>query len=215
MPRPAQPFATARSARRVPVRAASFAAVAAAAACGGRDPFAPDPALNRETVETTFLVYPLSTSAPIFASAIDLFNLRVLRPGVTVSSNAGLVANFDFAVDRGGDGRVRLLPSKLVAGVGGSGRVLRTGFQVTSVPFDSLADAPGGTYQSDSATVILPGQTVAVETESLSCFGGVRTLLYAKLSLDSVSTTTGGVYLRARVDPNCGFRSLRPGKPSN
>jgi hypothetical protein len=86
--------------------------------------------------------------------------------------------------------------------------------RVVNTPFDSLDTAPEGGYQRDSATVAGVGQTLAVETEPPACQNG-RTFLYAKLVVDSVSATNGGIFMRARVDPNCGYRSLRPGRPTN
>ncbi len=206
--RPAGPRRPRRAAARALALAAGAAAAAAAAACGGRDPFAPNPENNADTRLGDIVVYALSRAAGPRPTAVDLFTLQPLRP-VLVSSNNGAVTAFDFAVDLAPDGRVRLLPSRLVADAGSAGRVRRTGFQTTATPFDSVAEAPERGYQSDSVTVVNVGQTAVVQFESLNCNGG---LLYAKVLVVTADPASGGVTLRARVNPNCGYRSLRPGR---
>lgn len=195
---------------------AGVIAAATLAACGG-DPFAPDTSTNLDTQERVFQVYPLSTANPILRTAVNLATVSEIRPGVVVTlvGNTQVnVVNFDFAVDRAPDGRVRLLPSKFVAGLAGVGVATQTGFRVVSTPFDSLAEAPSGGYQTDSVATVNVGQTVAVEAQ-LACYGRTRPNLYAKFVVDSVSAATGAVFMRGRVDPNCGFRSLRPGRPTS
>lgn len=185
---------------------------AVAAACGGRDPFAPDPARNADTQQADLTVYPLSLAVGPLGSGVDVGSLRVVRPGVIVTSNVA-VPTFDFAVDRGAGGRVRLLPAPLLVSTGDAGAGLRTGFQITATPFDSVGDAPQRGYQSDSATTVAPGQTVLVESQALACLTNrFNRTLYAKLVVLAVDSATGAVTLRARVNPNCGFRSLRPGR---
>ncbi len=216
-PTPAHPAPGARhpSRTRAAVRAAgtlpTLSALALLAACGGRDPFAPDPARNLDTQQADLTVYPLAAAAGPLGSAVDLGVLRVVRPAVAVGGG-GALPNSDFAVVRAADGRVRLLPSKLVVTTSTTGRAPRTGFQRAAAPFDSVADAPAGGYESDSATTVAPGQTVVVESESLVCAGRFQSTLYAKLVVLSVDAATGAVALRARVNPNCGFRSLRVGR---
>ncbi len=202
------PATLATRARR---HAATLAAITALAACGGRDPFAPDPTRNVDTEQTDLTVYPLAAASGPLGSAVDVGVLRVVRPGV-VATSAGAVPNFDFAVDRAPDGRVRLLPSRLVVTTATTGRAPRTGFQLAAAPFDSVVDAPSGGYQSDSATTVAPGQVVVVETESLLCANRIQPTVYAKLVVLSVDAASGATALRIRVNPNCGYRSLRVGR---
>lgn len=187
----------------------------ALAACGGRDPFAPNPANNADTVEQQFVVYPLATATGPRGSAVDIAGLRVLRPGVIAVGQAGVPSpNFDFAIDRAADGSVRFLPSRLVVDPGNVGRRPSTGFQTVTAPFDSIVEAPESGYASDSvATTATLGQSVIVRTESLLCAGNqLRPQLYAKFLVETIDAATGAVILRGRVNPNCGFRSLRPGR---
>lgn len=194
-------------------RAAVVAAIVGAAglaACGGRDPYAPDPANNVDTQQSDLFVYPLSRATGPLPSAISLLSLAVVRPLLTnLATTSGTVsaANFDFAVDRAADGRVRLLPSKLVVDLTGLGQVFQTGFQATTTPFDSIGDAPSSGYNADSAYTLGVGQSVIIQAQSATC-----SAFYAKLLVVSVDPATGGVSVRARVNPNCGFRSLRPGR---
>ena len=207
-------------ARRLPsVRrlAVTLAGAAAALAGCGQDPLEAASASNAETFPVLFVVYPFSTAPASLNTAISIAGFRELRPTVATAQVAGglaLVPNFDFAVDRAADGRIRFLPSKLISDLTGAGRVLRNGMRVVNTPYDSLDAAPDGGYERDSATVVSVGQTIAVETEPPSCPNG-RTFLYAKLSVDSVSAATGAIFIRGRIDPNCGYRSLRPGRPTS
>lgn len=191
---------------------------AALAACG-QDPLEAASANNLNTIPRDLVVYPFSSAPAPLNTAVSVGGLSAVRPtvaAVLVGQNTLLVPNFDFAVDRAADGRTRLLPAKLLAGLEGTGRLLRVGIQVVTTPFDSLRSAPNsGTYQRDSVTVVGPGQTFVVEAEPASCLSNARTFLYAKFVVDSVSAATGGVYVRAVINPNCGFRSLAPGRPTS
>jgi hypothetical protein len=208
----------ARAARRPRRRQhAAGLAIGLMAACGG-DPLAPNSSANVDTQETVFRVYPLSAATGPLPTAVNVVGLAVVQPALTTVAlgQAGVIApNFDFAVDRGADGRVRLLPAKLVAGLGGAGLTLETGFRVVAGDFAAIAAAPDGTYQADSVTTVNVGQVVVVEAQALACYGRARPNVYAKLVVDSVSAPSGLVFLRARVNPNCGFRSLQPGKPTS
>lgn len=211
-----RPRANAGGGARLASRAVAALAGTALAGCGG-NPFAPNTAYNLDTQETVFQVYPLSTATGALRSAVNVMTLTAVRPAlatVPVGQTVVIAPNFDFAVDRSADGRVRLLPSKLVAGLGAAGLSLQTGFQTVTTAFNALDEAPGSGYQTDSVTTVGVGQTVVVQVQALSCYGSARPNVYAKLVVDSVAAGSGPVYLRARVDPNCGFRSLKVGKPT-
>jgi hypothetical protein len=208
--RPRRLRAASRPLARRGVFVTSLAGAMIVAACGGRDPFAPDPRNNADTQQAEFLLYPLSVATGPLGSAVSLQTLSVVRPGVTIFGTVGAsvsAPNFDFAVDRAPGGPVQLLPSRLVVDLTGVGQVYRTGFQVTATPFDSVVEAPASGYLADSAISVLPGQAVIVQAQSAAC-----TALYAKVVVLAVDAATGGVTFRTRVNPNCGFRSLRPGR---
>jgi len=206
------------AARRPELRArhavvGALLASGALTACGGTDPFAPQATFETQLVG--FQVYPLSTSASSLPAAISLYNFTSVRP--IVRTNQTL--NFDVAVDLDASGKVRLLPPKLV--VAPNGASLETGMQVISgTTFDTFTRAPNNGYQFDSATVVTPGQVVAVQTQGAGPLAAICTTtvpMYAKVVVDSIVPTNGSklIYLRARVDQNCGFRSLAEGLPSS
>ncbi len=197
--------------RRAAATLAAAALAAALAACGGRDPFAPDPANNADTQESDFRLYPLSRATGPLGSAVYLREFRVLRPGlIAIDIGRGVTVpapNFDFAVDLAPDGRVRLLPSSLVVDVTGVGQVYRTGLQLSNTAYESIAEAPNSGYQADSAVTAAVGQSVIAQYQSGGC-----TTFYAKVTVLAVDAATGAVTFRGRVNPNCGFRSLNPGR---
>ncbi|GJG87589.1 hypothetical protein tb265_27700 [Gemmatimonadetes bacterium T265] len=180
-----------------------------AAACGGKDPYAPTAYLP--TIGTTFVMYPLSTVVAPQNSAIELRTPTEVRPAVYLSSTLGeLVPNFDVAFDVDSTGQIVLLPPKLVVSPTYSPR---TGFQISSTLFDSLKAAPGGTYQADSAFRVKVGQTIVAQVQGTGCT--VASPFYVKMVIDSVNATTRAMYLSARVDPNCSFKSFAAGVPSS
>ncbi|MBV9879125.1 MAG: hypothetical protein JO180_01460 [Gemmatirosa sp.] len=184
--------------------------------CGGTDPFAPVASFT--TSLDSFVVYPVTGSPAAAPTAVSLYTRSAVRPALL----SGLVLNFDLAFDVDATGRVRLLPPKqLVASTATS---LVTGAQViTNTTFDALLRAPNTGYQYDSATVVTPGQLVVIQTQgastaSVACSS--TSPMYAKLVVDSVVPSTQipgtkAIYFRARIDPNCGFRSLDTGVPTN
>jgi hypothetical protein len=158
------------------------------------------------------VVYAISRAGGPRPTAVDLLTLQPVRP-VLGSTGNQVVTTFDFIVDQAPEGRVRLVPSRLVANAGALGRGLRTGFQLTTTPFDSVGEAPERGYQSDSAAVVGVGQTAIVQFESIRATPGCNgNVYYAKVLVVASDPASGGVTLRARVNPNCGFRSLRPGR---
>jgi hypothetical protein len=200
---------------RRPIRPLVGAALAAASitACGGEDPFAPRASLNTQAVD--YRVYPLSSAPTLLPTALSLFGVQEVRPLLRVNQSL----NFEIAVDLDAQGRVRLLPPRLL--VAPQGASLVTGMQViANTTFDALTRAPNTGYQFDSATVVTPGQVVAVQTQGAgpaSIICSVAVPMYAKLVVDSIRPAAGTqvIYMRARVDPNCGFRSLEPGLPTS
>ncbi len=214
--RPVHRSATSRVRAPRRVRAAVVGAVAAAvsvaAACGGRDPYAPIASYN--TISTTFTVFPLRAAPPPYGSAIDLHTPLVVRPAIvtytSVTGSSTLAPNFDVAFNVDSAGHIVLLPPKLIASALSSPR---TGFQTSTTLYDSLQSAPGGTYQADSAFRVTVGQTVVVQAAGLACTAGSP--FYAKLVIDSVDPLTGAFSIRATIDQNCGFKSFAAGLPTS
>lgn len=194
---------------------AALALAALLGACNsGDDPFRPR-ASNVTTLDT-LVVHPFGGAQPLLPSALDLLGRRAVRPGVVAGS-----VNFDLALDRDRAGNVVLLPARTLAippSLDASTGSPRTGFQVVPTGFDVLESAPRNGYVPDSVLTVRVGQTIAVEGQGitagqLTC--PTNRALYAKLVVDSVAAATGALHLRVRTNPNCGFRSLRPGLPTD
>jgi hypothetical protein len=209
MPSSATRLPSPRPPRRASAVAALAGAALAAGACGGDDPFAVR--AQFQTTLDTLVAFPFRSSQPLLPSAVDLTGRVVVRPGLR-----GGVPNFDFAFDTDAQGRVLLYPAGLlVSPPSGSPR---TGFQVSTTPFDALEIAPRSGYRFDSVQVAAVGQTVVIEGQGIGqavLFCGGTSPLHAKLVVDSVSRATGGIHFRVRTNPNCGFRALTPGIPED
>ncbi len=198
-----------RKSPRAALLGVALPALGAAAACGGKDPYAPIAYLP--TVSTRFIVYTMRSATPPQTWALDLRTPAPVQPGVYLSATSGvLVPNFDVAFNVDSTGRLILLPPKLVTA---SQIVPQVGFQTSTTPFDSLRAAPGGTYQADSTFRVTVGQTIVVQSQGVAC--RVASPFYARLVIDSFDPTTGAISLRALIDPNCGFKSFASGVPTS
>lgn len=198
--RPASRVApAATAARRVTL---AVLATATLAACGD-DPFQQEAQFDTEG--TVAIVYPLSQASAELPAAIDFTNLRSVRPGLRASSGA---PNFDVALDLDGNTLRVLLPQYVVVPVTG---VPRIGAQMVPGGFDDVTLAPEKNFRYDTVTVAAVGQTVVVQTPGLNCNSSAPNV--AKFVVDSVVGSSRAMYVRIRFNPNCGFRSLAPGRP--
>ncbi|HEY0779831.1 MAG TPA: hypothetical protein VGD56_17830 [Gemmatirosa sp.] len=189
--------------------------VVAAAACGGKDPYAP--VATYDTIATTFTVYPLRAAPPPYGSALDLhtpLTPSVVRPQLiaytSTSGTTTIAPNFDVAFDLDSVGNILVYPPKLITS---SLAAPRTAFQTSTTAYTSLGNAPDGTYQADSVIRVKVGQSVVVQAQGLSCSTGAP--FYAKFVVDSISALTSALYLRATIDQNCGFKSFAAGLPTS
>jgi len=157
-----------------------------------------------ETRRDTFIVYAMSGSAPELPTAYSSVGRQVMRVDTLL---------FDVAFDLTADGQVALLP---VSVVGQSPLGRRIGIRADTVAFESLQRAPVQGYTHDSVLVVPVGRTVVVEAPGNTC--GLYALsqnLYTKFVIDSVNPVTRQIGFHAVHNPNCGFRSLRPGIPKD
>lgn len=191
--------------QRAGLAAATFAA-AAMVTCG--DPNAPQARFS--TYADTLGLYALNGAPRGAPTAIHLI------AGVGGSAAAVLdgAFAFDLAVDIDAQGRPVLYPVRTVAApfVGKH----RVGVLRTTDPFESIVKAPDRGYTHDSVAVLAVGEVVLLESADPDACntllgGGV---IYAKMVVDSVRTTDRRVFVRVTADPNCGFRSLVPGVPT-
>lgn len=177
----------------------------AVAACGGDDPFRPR--ASQPNTERTFTVFTL-TGAPGLPAAIDLFSERVVIPEVQ-----GQSANFDLAFDVDRQGRVSVLPARLVAVPPSPTSSIRT--QLVSGSFDALTRAPTSGYQPDSLRTLSVGQVLAFELPTNQTICVFQEPFYGKLVIDSVLTASRRIVFRTLINRNCGYRSLSIGLPTD
>lgn len=122
--------------------------------------------------------------------------------------------SFDVAFDIDASGSVVVIPVRAAGGTLGSALspsgLKRIGLQRVSGSFDALRQAPTAGYDTLGTFSIVPGAVLAVEILDLAnCYTGFGgNTLYAKLTVDSVNTTTRRLFTRSVVDPNCGYRGL-------
>ena len=91
--------------------------------------------------------------------------------------------------------------------------------QKLSQLFDSVAAAPKTGYQTDTAVVLLPGETLVLQSQhNFSgdiCQFALNPNIFAKVAVDSVDLASRTLFLRLGLDPNCGFRSFAEGLPTS
>jgi hypothetical protein len=155
----------------------------------------------------TLVAYSLNGSPTGSPAGVSLIGSAV------VPVTAAFAFEVAFDIDTGNT--VRLYPVQKVAN--GLSATNAVGTQLTSVAFDALTRAPGGTYRYDSTLVVPIGKTVALEISNPTVCTSILTtqLFYAKLMVTSVDPVSKAIKLIATTDPNCGFRSLTTGVPKD
>jgi hypothetical protein len=161
------------------------------------------------TYTDTLSLWALSGTPPSYPSAISIPSRQIVR----VDGFAG----FDIAFDIDGNGKAVVYPVKLIVASPGGSRPV--GIQKLSRSFDDVLAAPTTGFQTDSSLVIVPGETVAVESPHNGsgdlCQYAISPNIYAKIAVDSVNLASRIIYLRMGFDPNCGFRSFATGIPTS
>jgi hypothetical protein len=64
-------------------------------------------------------------------------------------------------------------------------------------------------------TVARPGETLIVEVQAAQCAFSFSPVLYTKIAIDSIFPASRAIRIRTVHDPNCGFRSFKPGIPKD
>jgi hypothetical protein len=189
-----------RNSRRIPC--ALVACAALAGACTGITTVAG----TTQNATQPFFVHAL-TGSPLAGSTAIAF------PGRAVTRVDGTF-NFDVAFDINSAGFVVLLPPELV-GQNPTGNRL-VGIIAGIGTYDDIVEAPLSGYTVDSVTVVHQGQAVAVQAQEPLCTTSNPSApyLYAKLVIDSVDYVGRGIYGRAMIGGNCGYRQLIPGFPA-
>jgi len=127
------------------------------------------------------------------------------------SMHADATFQFDVAVDLDTAGKVVVYPVRNIAG-NLAGTQKRIGMQVVSGLFETVGDVPSTGYDTLAAQTVAPGTVLAVQLqEPLICqysLGGI--LLYGKMVVDSVGPTNHHIFVTSVIDPNCGYRQVKP-----
>lgn len=185
----------------LPTRRSGVVVVALAVvaiACG-------DPTKPNATFTNIFSSYALYafTGAPVNAPTAISFLGGAARADASFA--------FDVAFDLDGAGRPIVYPVRAIAS-DLAGSVKRVGLQTVPGPFESVRQVPATGYDTLAAKTINVGDVLAVELlDGQNCrfsLGGQS--LYAKLTVDSVNTSSRRIYVRSVFDPNCGYRSVVP-----
>ena len=183
--------------------------VLSVAACS--DPF--QPVAQFDTNADALVVFALTGSSPQLPSGVELVGPTAVRPGVTtqIDPRIGPItrATFDLAFNIDASGRVVMYPPRTLLSTNVTPK--RVGLRRVATPYDSIRSAPTGGFQYDSVFTVSTGESVIIESEAGNC--SISTPLTAKLIVDSVSLTSRALYVRVLSNPNCGFRSLLPGRP--
>jgi hypothetical protein len=193
-----------RFATRIPRRLVPAGLFVCALIVGACD--SPLTAGTTELATQAFFVHALDSSSLSASTALSF-------PAQSVTRVDGTYA-FDVAFDITPDGNVMLLPPEMV-GQNPSGNRL-VGIQKGLGTFDAITSAPLTGYTVDSATVIGRGQAVAVQAQEPVCLSSnpIAPFLYAKIVIDSVDVVHRGIYGRAMIGGDCGYRQLIAGFPA-
>jgi hypothetical protein len=191
----------------MPFRKLTVAALAVTllSACGNDSLFN----ASAPTIADTYTIFALTGTPPAYPSALDTY----FRQPVRVDGSGA----FDVAFDLDPSGRIVIYPVKLVVrSLNGDRRI---GLMKVAESFALVTSAPKGTYQTDSAVVVSPGEVVVIEAQrnrgSDACQFALSPNIYTKLVVDSVAIATRTITVRTVMDPNCGFRSFEEGIPGN
>ena len=158
--------------------------------------------------------------APIYSNFVDTVSLYALD-GTPVATQSGynivgrnsvrtdLTSTFDFAFNFDTLGRAVLIPAPAL-------RIGTTaGLQaVPTQTFETLTLAPGGTYVTDSAMVVVAGSLVVGRSRLVTCQPLGNLYHYAKIRVLQVDLNVRTVRFEILANINCGYRSLEPGRPT-
>ncbi|HET8771230.1 MAG TPA: hypothetical protein VFM71_09645 [Gemmatimonadaceae bacterium] len=177
--------------------AASFAL-----ATGCDDPF--DVGAQRQTIDVSIEAWALSDAPPEYPSGFLVPQMAVVP--------VGSEGDFDIAFDIDETGRLVVLPvSKVVQPLAGQRRI---GFIRIDEPYNTVIEAPLTGWAYDTSIVVNPGGAFLARVQTRFCQFELRQDIYAKFFVDSVIPAERRVKLVARIDPNCGYRSLLLGVPT-
>ncbi len=174
---------------------------ATALAVGCEDPF--DIEAQFPTDNLGFQVWALNGTPDEFPTALNVPTATLVRP----DGNGA----FDIAFDVDVDGRLLVIPMRLVVSPVLGGRTVH--FIQAPAVFEQVLSAPTGGWEMDSTIAVEPGETFLVRVFATQCQLQLRQYIYAKFVVDSIIPAERRARLRGKLNPNCGFRSFQDGIP--
>lgn len=178
----------------------ALCSLALLAACGDNLTLPPAQVL---IAEQDINLYALTGTPVRTPSAYTMLNLRSVRTDLT--------NDFDFAFeirDTLGGQQAYLVP-RGVLGFAPDG-----GLQLTTMEFDSLVLAPTTGYEKERMIPISVNSVVIAASRLQNCEFGIVSPRYAKLLVMDLNLTERRAAIRVVIDPNCGYRSLGSGIPT-
>jgi hypothetical protein len=156
----------------------------------------------------------------VYDNVVDTVTLAAID-GTPVSSPSGyqmasypplpvrtdFTAAWDFVFNLDSLGRALLIPAQALRVSSGAGLLVSTS------TFAALVEAPTSGYNSDSATIVVPGFVVAIRSRIVSCEIGSLSY-YGKLRVLNVDLVAREIKFEILSNLNCGYRSLEPGRPT-
>jgi len=190
---------------RIPRGLVACAMVVCAAIAGACDGPTNVPGQSEDATQA-FFVHALNHGAFAGSTAITF-------PGRSVTRVDGTY-QFDVAFDIDTNGNVMLLPPQMV-GQDPSGNRL-VGIITGIGSYDAITEAPISGYVVDSTVTVARGQAVAVQAQEPVCLSSnpAAPYLYAKIVVDSIDLVGRGIFGRAMIGGDCGYRQLVAGFPS-
>ncbi len=177
----------------------ALASVAAMAACSTT--YTLPPALLQ--VDTGTVTLWALTGTPL--SLPSAYSLLDYPPTVVrTDRTSAFDFAFDVQVDSAHDTSAVFLPRGAV-GLNTDG-----GLQITASPYDSVTFAPNSGYQDSLPVRLAVGTVVLAASRSETCNFGFVYPIYGKMLVTAIDFVARSVTFKIAVDPNCGYRSLKP-----
>ncbi len=178
---------------------AALALAFGAAAC--EDPFQLQ--ASNPNADAFFEIWAMSGAPAAFPSGLLVAQTTVVRLDAEGS--------FDLAFDIDADGRLMVWPvTSVVSPIAGSRAIA---FQRATGVYNALLEAPKSGWTNDTLLVVNVGEAFFAKVTTQYCQYDLRQDIYAKFLVDSIIPAERRIRLSARVNPNCGFRSLELGVP--
>jgi hypothetical protein len=180
---------------------ATLVAVVVAACDGTNDPIA-----RFDNVTYRPALYAINGSPIGAPTAINTAIGSGVRPDASY--------DFDVAFDLDDQNRPVLYTQRRIGRpVSGAGR--QVSLQPVTQAFDDVERAPETQWVADSVLTVTVGQVAVVRVVSVLCQFDLSPYVFSKFVVDSIHVSTRRIWVTALTNPNCGFRSLQPGRPRN